>query len=95
MSSSHLFFGLYSGLLNIGFHLYTVLLTSLSSGIRCKWPNQLNLCAQRDIITYVQRPSTSFGGLDVACWPLVPKFAGSKLAEAAKKSSVRLPSEGK
>ena len=41
-----------------------------------------------------------FGGLEVACWPLVPKFAGSNPAEAvgflrAKKSSVRLPSEGK
>ena len=23
-----------------------------------------------------------FGGLDVACWPLVPKFAGLHLAEA-------------
>ena len=36
----------------------------------------------------------------VACWPLVPKFAGSNPAEAvgflgAKKSSARLPSEGK
>jgi len=35
-----------------------------------------------------------------ACWPLVPKFAGSNLAEAvgflrAKKSPARLPSEGK
>ena len=34
------------------------------------------------------------------CWPLVPKFAGSNPAEAvgflrAKKSSARLPSEGK
>ena len=33
-----------------------------------------------------------FGGLEVACWPLVPKFAGSNPAEAigflrAKKSS--------
>ena len=41
-----------------------------------------------------------FGGLEVACWPLVPKFAGSNLAEAvgflrAKKSSARLPSGGK
>ena len=45
-------------------------------------------------------PSCGFGGLEVACWPLVPKFAGSNPAEAvgffrAKKSSVRLPSEGK
>ena len=41
-----------------------------------------------------------FGGLEVACWPLVPKVAGSNPAEAvgflrAKKSSARLPSEGK
>jgi len=41
-----------------------------------------------------------FGGLEVACWPLVPKFAGSNLANAVgflrvKKSSARLPSEGK
>ena len=43
ISSSHLFFGLPSGRVNIGFHLYT--LTILSSSIHCKWPNQLNLCA--------------------------------------------------
>jgi hypothetical protein len=41
-----------------------------------------------------------FGGLEVACWPLVTKFAGSNPAEAfgflrAKKSSARLPSEEK
>ena len=41
-----------------------------------------------------------FGGLEVASWPLVPKFEGSNPAEAvgffrAKKSSARLPSEGK
>jgi hypothetical protein len=41
-----------------------------------------------------------FGGLGVVCWLLVPKFAGSNPAEAigflrAKKSSARLPSEGK
>jgi len=43
---------------------------------------------------------SGFGGLGVACWPLVPKFAGSNPAEAvgflgAKESSARLPSEGK
>ena len=43
---------------------------------------------------------SGFGGLGVACWPLVPKFAGSNPAEAvrflrARKSSARLPSEGK
>jgi hypothetical protein len=37
---------------------------------------------------------SGFGGLGVAGWPLVPKFAGSNPAEA-KKSSARLPSEGK
>ena len=41
-----------------------------------------------------------FGGLEVSCWPLVNKFAGSNPAEAfgffrTKKSSTRLPSEGK
>jgi len=41
-----------------------------------------------------------FGGLGVACWPLVPKFAGSNPAGAvgflrAKKPSARLLSEGK
>ena len=44
--------------------------------------------------------SSGFGGLEVACWPLVPKFAGSNPAEAVGfftggKSSARLPSEGK
>ena len=43
---------------------------------------------------------SGFGGLDVAYWPLVPKFAGSNPAEAVeffreKKSSARLPSEGR
>ena len=41
-----------------------------------------------------------FGGLGVACWPSVPKFAGLNPAEAfgilgRKKSSSRLPSKGK
>jgi len=44
MSSFHLFFGLPSGRASIGFCLYNSF-TILSSGIRCKWPNQLNLCA--------------------------------------------------
>ena len=43
---------------------------------------------------------TGFGGLEVAYWPLVPKFAGSNPAEAVgflgrKKFSAHLPSEGK
>jgi hypothetical protein len=41
---------------------------------------------------------SGFGGLEDACRPLVPKFAGSNPAEAvgffrAKKSQARLPSE--
>jgi hypothetical protein len=44
--------------------------------------------------------NSGFGGLEDACWPLVPKFAGSNPAEAvgffrAKKSPARFPSEGK
>jgi len=32
---------------------------------------------------YYATPTCSdFGGLEVACWPLVPKFAGSHTAEA-------------
>ena len=43
---------------------------------------------------------SGFSCLEVACWPLVPKFAGSDPAETvgffrAKKSTTRLPSEGK
>jgi hypothetical protein len=34
---------------------------------------------------------SSFGGLEVACWPLEPNLAGFF---RAKKSSTRLPSEG-
>ena len=36
-----------------------------------------------------------FGGLEVVCWPLVPKFAGSNPAEAVGFFRARLPSEGK
>ena len=28
--------------------------------------------------------TSGFGGLEVACWPLVPKFAGSNPAEAVE-----------
>jgi hypothetical protein len=52
------------------------------------------------IINLVTVQFSGFGGLGVACWPLVLKFAGSNPAEAvgflrAKNSSARLPSEGK
>jgi len=29
-----------------------------------------------------RQTQSGFGGLEVACWPLVPKFAGSQPAEA-------------
>ena len=53
----------------------------------------------RPLYSYISTCS-GFGGLEVACWPLVLKFAGSNPAEAvgffrAKKSSAHLPSEGK
>jgi len=32
--------------------------------------------------TDVKALASCFGGLEVACWPLVPKFAGSHPAEA-------------
>jgi hypothetical protein len=43
---------------------------------------------------------SGFSGLEDACWPLVPKFAGSNPAETVgffrtKKSPAHLPSEGK
>ena len=43
---------------------------------------------------------SGFSGLEVPCWPLLPKFAGSNPAEAvgffrAKKFSPCLPSEEK
>ena len=44
---------------------------------------------------------SGFGGAEVACWPLIPKFMGSNPAKAIgflkgdKKSSAHLPSEGK
>ena len=47
-------------------------------------------------VTAVQ---SGFGGLELACWPLVPKFACSNPAEAVgflrATKSARLPSEGK
>ena len=64
------------------------------------------VCCLNDFVITVELHFVSyieifcFGGLEVACWPLVPKFAGSNPAETvgflrAKKSSARLPSDGK
>ena len=48
-------------------------------------------------LKYIYIHTSGFGGLGVACWPLVPKYAGSNPAGffRAKKSWARLPSEGK
>ena len=51
-------------------------------------------------VVTVRYKFSGFGGLEVACWPLVPKFAGSNLAEAVgflrtKKTSAHFPWEGK
>jgi hypothetical protein len=52
------------------------------------------------ISNYIYIYPIGFDGLEVACWPLVSKFAGSNPAETvgflrAEKSSARLSSEGK
>ena len=39
----------------------------------------LNIVRQHDCFYYY---TSGFGGLGVACWPLVPKFVGSNPAEA-------------
>ena len=39
----------------------------------------VKLCDIHVIVTYFV---SSFGGAEVACWPLIPKFAGSNPAEA-------------
>jgi hypothetical protein len=40
-----------------------------------------NLCNSMEL-TAASPSASDFGGLEVACWPLVPKFAGSHPAEA-------------
>ena len=59
MSSCHLFFGLPSGRVNIGFHLYTFFYHSVS-GIWCKLPNQFNLWAFMWFIIFVCLINSSF-----------------------------------
>jgi hypothetical protein len=58
------------------------------------------LGVKRYVITIFNILYRGFGGLEDACWPLVPKFAGSNPAKAvgffrAKKSPTHLPPEGK
>ena len=65
------------------------------------WPIAYSKTQEFRVMYIAFKPILSgFGGLEVACWSLVPKFAGSNPAETvgffrAKKSSARLPSEGK
>jgi len=70
-------------------YIYIYVYLSMFSMYVCKY-----------VFVYVYICMSGFGGLGVACWPLIPKFVGSNPAEAvgflrAKKSSARLPSEGK
>jgi len=48
---------------------------------KVKWGN-----SQHDdrfqVLYFLNESNCGFGGLEVACWPLVPKFAGSHPAEA-------------
>ena len=37
---------------------------------------------QEEITAHLRRVLSGFGGAEVACWPLIPKFAGSNPAEA-------------
>jgi hypothetical protein len=59
-----------------------------------------DMCNYTQEFLFIYSHHNGFGSLEVACWPLVPKFTGSNPAEAvrflrAKKSSACLPSEGK
>ena len=78
----------------------TTCFTTQSLVIHCGSLAQGDALAPRSDFYVTYLLYSGFGGLGVACWPLVPKFASSNPAEAvgflrAKKSSARLPSEGK
>jgi hypothetical protein len=45
---------------------------------------QLMLICPNFVLVLILYPCIGFGGLEVACWPLVPKFAGSNPAEAVR-----------
>ena len=50
---------------------------------RCSPVNGVGLCdVSADRLSCATGPVSGFGGLQVSCWPLVPKFAGSNPAEA-------------
>jgi hypothetical protein len=43
------------------------------------------------VILSTKPTSSGFGGLEVACWPLVPKFMGSHPAEAVRFLGLKIP----
>ena len=45
-----------------------------------QWPLFASVCGVHVAPSNVEH--SGFGGLEVACWPLAPKFTGSDLAEA-------------
>ena len=65
----------------------TLVLHQLGWGIpQAMWPNHA-YAFYPDSITNGNgntKKFSGFGGLEVACWPLVPKFAGSNPAEAVR-----------
>jgi hypothetical protein len=58
----------------------SVLLIKCGDGCICssKVCNEYEVCN----CSYYNNVTSSFGGLEVVCWPLIPKFAGSNTAEA-------------
>ena len=78
MSSSHLFFGLPCGRIDIGFHLRTFF-TILSSGIRCKWPNQPNRCAFMWLIIFLCLINSSTSSFVLILHVSSLSFVGTKI----------------
>ena len=90
----------------IGWHYYRGAGKSLARPTsRCILFDVENISFDASLVMYITSANIPpimiiIGGLEVACWPLVPKFAGSNPAETVgflrvRKSSARLPSEGK
>ena len=54
----------------------------LSSWINMTFVSCFGIKKKLTYCMFVSLGLSGFGGLEVACWPLVPKFAGSNPAEA-------------
>ena len=70
-------------------HFYTVALYDVQWNSFCGYLTTLSAqktqgptAGQSENYPIVRDVESGFGGLEVACWPLVPKFAGSHPAEA-------------